>query len=257
MVYSVQYTAHCQFAISLPIVSASANDHQTQSTMRLHLAALMAAATLMSTANAISTPTYDGKSAVVVDTNHDNTASTRLLRTVEAENEDEDDASDEDRMYIPGLETVSNYVWSWAGSAVPAKTLEGWLQNGKSADEVFQLLKLDKAGDSLLSSPKLESWLAYAKAFNLKSPQNEASMITTFRAAYGDAELAKIIKTAKGVPNTEKTAKELQVAQFNLWMREGMKPEDVYSKVFKLTTDWQNDPAMPILRLYNRFFKEQ
>ncbi|KAE8955734.1 hypothetical protein PR002_g31699 [Phytophthora rubi] len=198
----------------------------------------MAAATLMSTANAISTPTYDGKSAVVVDTNHDNIASTRLLRTIEAENEDEDDASDEDRMYIPGLETVSNY-------------------NGKSADEVFQLLKLDKAGNSLLSSPKLESWLAYAKAFNLKSPQNEASMITTFRAAYGDAELAKIIQTAKGVPNTEKMAKELQVAQFNLWMREGMKPEDVYSKVFKLSTNWQNDPAVPILRQYNRFFKEQ
>lgn len=85
------------------------------------------------------------------------TTGARLLRGVE--NENEDDASDEDRLYLPGLETVSNYIWSLSGPKVTSKTIDGWLKKGESTDDVFRLLKLDKAGYNLLTSPKLEIWL--------------------------------------------------------------------------------------------------
>ncbi|EGZ15144.1 hypothetical protein PHYSODRAFT_333414 [Phytophthora sojae] len=177
--------------------------------MRLRLVALTVVATLLSTGNADSTPTYGRKGVVALGAHRGDTTGARLLRGVE--NENEDDASDEDRLYLPGLETVSNYIWSLSGPKVTSKTIDGWLKKGESTDD--------------------------AEPFNRRNPGNEATMSNIFRKAYGDEKLAKIQQTAKGVKETESLAKALQVQQFKQWIDERMNPKYVFSSVFKLSTD--------------------
>ncbi|KAG6616641.1 putative secreted RxLR effector protein [Phytophthora cinnamomi] len=214
--------------------------------MRLNLLVAIVTAVTVLVSSGTAVPT-DHKGAVA---HHGNIAGTRLLRTATAVEED-----NEDRLYIPGIETASNYIWSLSGSKVTTKTLEGWLQSGKSTDDVFKLLKLDKAGDNLLSSPMLESWLTYANAFGLKNPGNEATMLNTFRNAYGDVKLALILQAAKKVPDTKMLAKGLQIQQFKLWKEKRWDPAFVYSSVFKLSTEWKDKPAAIIVHKYNQFYK--
>jgi hypothetical protein len=159
---------------------------------------------------------------------------------------------------ISGVETITNLLRSVTGTT-SQKTLEGWLQSGKSADDAFALLKFDKAGVNLLSSSKLDTWVTYMKAYNLNNPaKRPATMIKTFTGAYGDAPLAKILEAAKGVASTKKMAQELQLAQFNQWVMQGLKPDDVFHTVLKLKPNtWTTDPGAIILHQYNKFYKLQ
>ncbi|KAG6595760.1 Avirulence (Avh) protein [Phytophthora cinnamomi] len=86
------------------------------------------------------------------------------------------------------------------GTAADARRLdtelvELWLANGKSTDDVFKLLNLDKAGDKLFSNPLLVTWTKYMNAFNEKNPSSPASLTATLAAHYGDNGVAAMLKS--------------------------------------------------------------
>ncbi|GMF31387.1 unnamed protein product [Phytophthora lilii] len=96
----------------------------------------------------------------------------------------------------------------------------GWLASDKNKPaDVFQLLKLDLAGDTLLGDPLWKVWVRYIDEFNKISPTPQYyAKIETLRKSYGDEKLAKLLIAAKEVESTKKTAADLQTLLLNQWI---------------------------------------
>ncbi|KAE9260880.1 hypothetical protein PR003_g34166, partial [Phytophthora rubi] len=112
---------------------------------------------------------------------------------------------------------------------VQTEQLQRWLVGQKSTDEVFGLLALDKAADSLLASPQLNTWISYMKLFNEKNPTKKTSLIATLTAHYGDKGLTKIVEAAERVPSTATIAKRVQNEQIQRWLGHGKTPDKVFA----------------------------
>ncbi|KAF4138827.1 hypothetical protein GN958_ATG12036 [Phytophthora infestans] len=135
-----------------------------------------------------------------------------------------------------------------------------WWGEKRTPLDVFKLLNLDKVASNPLASPALDVWNSYLKSFNYwsRGTGRETTTIDTFTAAYGDAALAKIINTARTVPETEKMATALQLQQFALWMRKRGNPNNIYTHVFKLDPKLKTipEPYQTILNHYHSFYKQ-
>ncbi|KAG7378420.1 hypothetical protein PHYPSEUDO_010120 [Phytophthora pseudosyringae] len=116
-----------------------------------------------------------------------------------------------------------------------------WLGAGKSSDDVFKLLELDRTGAKLLESPQFTTWTSYVEAFNRKNPGDEVSIVKKLTKSYDDATLASMVQEAMKVPSTETIAARLQNQQNQLWRSEGKSTDDVF-KLLKL-----NEPSLEVL----------
>ncbi|KAG3113139.1 hypothetical protein PI125_g7607 [Phytophthora idaei] len=130
------------------------------------------------------------------------------------------------------------------------KLLPHWLDQPTHPQNIFNMLKLDEAGDGLLTSPLLSRWVEYMKAFNEKYSFAQTDMIKTFTRSYGDEKLATMLQAAAKASDidTAKIAKNLQVAQFKHWMNNKLTPDDVYKTVLKLEST--SSPNADIWRAY-------
>ncbi|KAG1694428.1 hypothetical protein DVH05_021508 [Phytophthora capsici] len=72
-----------------------------------------------------------------------------------------------------------------------AAQIQKWLSSGKSADDIFTILKLDQVDDSLLASPVFDVWNNYRKVFAQDNPTN---LYTTLTKHYREETMARIIQ---------------------------------------------------------------
>ncbi|EEY63418.1 secreted RxLR effector peptide protein, putative [Phytophthora infestans T30-4] len=126
------------------------------------------------------------------------------------------------------VESLSNSLKSTTN-----EQLMSWLNGGKNADDVFKLLTLDDAAETLLASPQLQAWIKFMKKFNTENPKQQTTLIKTLTSHYGDDGVAKIIEAAKQVPATATIAKRLQTEQTQRWIAYEKSP-DVVFKLLKL-----------------------
>ncbi|ETL34972.1 hypothetical protein L916_12848 [Phytophthora nicotianae] len=80
----------------------------------------------------------------------------------------------------------------------------------KSADQIFTILNLDRAGSSLFTGPWLDTWIRYMIMFEEWYFHNH--MAKTLFKYYDENDLSQMIKTAKSNPNTEKLASYIENA---------------------------------------------
>lgn len=125
---------------------------------------------------------------------------------------------------------------------------KGWLDEPTHPANIFKFLKLDEAGDDLLTNPLLSTWALYVQEFNKKYPFAKATMIQTFSKSYSEEKVAVMIQAATKNPETEKFAKDRQTAQFKQWMVDEKTPDDVFKKVLML--DSTDSPNADIWRSY-------
>ncbi|POM62231.1 Avirulence protein (Avh) [Phytophthora palmivora] len=148
---------------------------------------------------------------------------------------------------VPTTKKIASYL--------QAQQNQHWLADGKSTDDIFKLLKLDIASLENLIDPRLSAWTSFMRAYNMAStPGQEASLVATMSKHYTELGLAQLLEAAKIVPQTEKIAKDLQVAQFTRWLNEGKTQDDV-AKLLQLNQNWRTDPDSLIIRQYNQFYK--
>ncbi|GMF55261.1 unnamed protein product [Phytophthora fragariaefolia] len=107
--------------------------------------------------------------------------------------------------------------------------MRSWRAAGKNIDDMFQVFKLDKAGDDLLANPLLSSWINYMKFSNKEAPQTKTTLIEMLTKYYGDGGISKIIETARKAPATQNIAKRLEAEQVQLWLKTNRLPEDVFT----------------------------
>ncbi|OWY96194.1 RxLR effector protein [Phytophthora megakarya] len=147
---------------------------------------------------------------------------------------------------VPGTKKIASYLQGQQNQI--------WLAEGKTADDIFKLLKLHEPSLENLIDPRLSAWNSFTRAYNMAvDPGKEASLVGTMTTYYTELGLAQLLEAGKKIPQTEKVAKDLQVAQFTRWLNEGKKKDDLIT-VLKLGDDWSNDADAVIYTLYGRFY---
>ncbi|GMF45862.1 unnamed protein product [Phytophthora fragariaefolia] len=177
----------------------------------------------------LSNPKLEQLTSYVKHFNEQNpTKQTTLIATLTAHFGDEGLAKIiEKAKQVQGTEATANRM--------QAEQLQGWLGEGKSADDVFKLLKLNEASENLLSNSLLETWTSYMKLFNKQYPKKRTSLISTLMANYGNKDLAEILGRATHVDETSALANRLETEQVYLWLEEKPTPNEIF-KMLELNT---------------------
>ncbi|KAG7377373.1 hypothetical protein PHYPSEUDO_011752 [Phytophthora pseudosyringae] len=116
--------------------------------------------------------------------------------------------------------------------------LQNWLNSGKTADEVFSLLKLDAVEGSLLKSPMLGTWISYV---NKRASENPYELLLSkLRKSYDEAGLAKMLIAAKETTSTAPVARRVEGRQLQNWLSGGKTADDVF-KVLRLDIEKGDD----------------
>ncbi|ETP36092.1 hypothetical protein, variant [Phytophthora nicotianae P10297] len=129
-----------------------------------------------------------------------------------------------------------------------------WLHGGQTADDVFKLLKLDDGVETLLSNPKLRTFMDFVDQYNMQNPGNGATAIKSVTATYGDDVVAKVLQSATKVSTTKVMAEKLLGDQRVLWLVDKRSPLDVF-KLLKLDKVANNPLASPALDAWESYMK--
>ncbi|ETL47334.1 hypothetical protein L916_02915 [Phytophthora nicotianae] len=86
--------------------------------------------------------------------------------------------------------------------------LDSWVKLDKTADDIFNVLKLNKEGDKLFESPVLSYWVAFV----MKGDKENADelMYSVMKKYYGDDMLEKLFARVKGSASTKRLASKLE-----------------------------------------------
>ncbi|KAE9045782.1 hypothetical protein PR003_g2266 [Phytophthora rubi] len=109
---------------------------------------------------------------------------------------------------------------------------KNWLSDGKSADDVFKLLKLDDEADDLLKSPMLSNCVAYVKQLK-ENPY--AILLEKLKVKFGDSDskFADMLMEAKKDTSTSAIAGKIEAVQLEKWLNDGKTASDLF-KLLKL-----------------------
>ncbi|KAH7469370.1 hypothetical protein KRP22_004617 [Phytophthora ramorum] len=115
----------------------------------------------------------------------------------------------------------SNYV----AKTVQAEQFQRWIRRGESPNAVFELLKLDEAGDNLLASPLLDTFTKYMSTFNMQHGEQQETLIAVLTKYY---DVPSLLAAAKIVPSTSRLANKLEAQQYLHWLKTGYDPETAF-----------------------------
>ncbi|GMF40076.1 unnamed protein product [Phytophthora fragariaefolia] len=93
-------------------------------------------------------------------------------------------------------------------------------ESSLSTDDAFKFLKLDDAGDKILSHSDFKVW---TKFVTMVKKYPEGVVLEKLQTQYGEAKFAEMLQQATLVRRTKKTALKLQNAEFEQWYQNGMK----------------------------------
>ncbi|KAH7491239.1 RxLR effector protein PSR2 [Phytophthora ramorum] len=133
-----------------------------------------------------------------------------------------------------------------------AAQMQTWLAAGNSADDVFTLLKLNKAGDDILSNPAFTSWNTYLKIFNTAHPDQKTSTFAKLTSQYGEVGVSRVVEAALKVKSSSAIAKTVQAEQFERWMAGGKTTDGVFTF---LALDKAGDKLLgsPLLNTFTKY----
>ncbi|KAL3658917.1 hypothetical protein V7S43_016058 [Phytophthora oleae] len=103
-----------------------------------------------------------------------------------------------------------------------------WLNSGKKPGDIFTMLQLEKAGDTLFQNPLFSAWIKYADDFRLRYSETELATMSTLINHYSDETVAKMIMAASEDPSTKMLAKRLQSELQRDWLFSRQSPNDVF-----------------------------
>lgn len=100
--------------------------------------------------------------------------------------------------------------------------LNKWLSNGNTADDVFNLLKLNKKK----ASPVLSIWVSYMS--KLKGGPDEL-LLLELKTRYSNGGLAKMLVEGKSDSSTSAIASRLEDLQLKNWLDKSKTADDVFN----------------------------
>ncbi|OWZ11666.1 RxLR effector protein [Phytophthora megakarya] len=125
--------------------------------------------------------------------------------------------------------------------------LNFWLKRKSKPDEIFDIMKLNKASDDLFDSPQFVTWTTYLKKFNEKYSEQEIlqpNMVGTLTKSYGEVGLMKMLVSAENANSPGATKVKNEVLQS--WMEYTVAPNQAFKKL-KLNKEGDNLLSSPLL----------
>ncbi|KAF4149642.1 hypothetical protein GN958_ATG01170 [Phytophthora infestans] len=108
--------------------------------------------------------------------------------------------------------------------------LRHWHSNGLKPNDVFSRLRLNiGSGDELLRNPNLDLWVSYVSKFRKEKPYK--LLLLELGRRYNEIGLARVITTAQKDVRTSFIASNLKQAQLKHWQSNGLKPNDLLSRL--------------------------
>ncbi|CAI5703709.1 unnamed protein product [Peronospora effusa] len=101
-----------------------------------------------------------------------------------------------------------------------------WLSDGKSLDDVFELLDLNRAGYKLLEDPSMKTFAKFTQVVSMDSKE----LPKTKEASFEENEILRGIKISSGTGELESTDSEK--ALLRLWFTQKKDPQEVYEMFF-------------------------
>ncbi|CAI5703690.1 unnamed protein product [Peronospora effusa] len=131
-----------------------------------------------------------------------------------------------------GLVDLINAERKVTDSAEYASRLENdlcatWLSDGKSLDDVFKFLDLNRAGYKLLEDPSMKT---FAKITQFFVSMDSKELPMTKEASFEENEILRGIQIASGTGGLRTTT--LEKALFRLWFTQKKHPGEVYEMYF-------------------------
>lgn len=71
--------------------------------------------------------------------------------------------------------------------------IRAWVTSRKTPDDVFSLLKLQNAGNDVLTSPQFAYWNSYLNFYN-KELQERASVLSILTTRYGVSGISRTVE---------------------------------------------------------------
>ncbi|KAE9097137.1 hypothetical protein PF007_g16729 [Phytophthora fragariae] len=133
-----------------------------------------------------------------------------------------------------------------------------WLSSRKTPDDALIELGLGRTVDTLMESPLFNIWLAYMNAYSTKYPQEKSAAIEALTRTFSDIKVARMLAKAKTTEATRTIAKQLEIAQLEMWFSGGISVDDVFELLgFRTVMDFTNNPLLNTWVSYmNRVLKE-
>ncbi|ETL82078.1 hypothetical protein L917_17695 [Phytophthora nicotianae] len=105
--------------------------------------------------------------------------------------------------------------------------LSSWLNDGKSVDHVFQLLKLGDEGVTVFANRKFTVLEDYITKFNSETNGHATLLNTLLKGFDGESNLVTILSHAKRDLATEQLARKLEKELLGQWLQRDLEPEKV------------------------------
>ncbi|POM73760.1 ABCF/EF-3b transporter-like protein, partial [Phytophthora palmivora] len=139
---------------------------------------------------------------------------------------------------------------------------EIWRNQGKTADDIFDLLKLNEKRGEMFATPEFTTWVAFVTKLNkLSKSPDEFPAISALTKRFGDVELARMLGRSKqdALRNKDllKMVSDLQTQQFKQWHGQGKTPDDVSSMVMANGFDAKKDTRLWVILDTNKSSMEQ
>ncbi|OWY94707.1 Avirulence (Avh) protein [Phytophthora megakarya] len=187
--------------------------------MRIHYTVLLGVAAVVASTNATLTKDVTSDHSVLGD------ASTSRFLPIHSATEDNEEKAFAVKS-IPGVSKISNFL--------TRKKLANYLKTDKDVDDDFVKLKLNAPNKNVFENPKFLRWSQYVDNLNRKNVNKEPkSMIPTLLRYYNGVQLSTMLEAATKGDSTHVFAKKLQGEQMELWKREGVTADQLFS-LYKL-----------------------
>ncbi|OWY99332.1 Avirulence (Avh) protein, partial [Phytophthora megakarya] len=156
------------------------------------------------------------------------------------------------------LHTAKSKKWTKTlATQLESAQMKMWLNNGKSTDDVFKLLQLDKYGNIYHFEDKvlLSAWVSYMNVFTKENPNKKDVLLSALGSRLTDRPLNQILNEAKTFPSMENTAIKIQTNKIQSYLASNESP----NKVFELLAlDEMGDGILgtPLFRTWMNYAKD-
>ncbi|KAG3010537.1 hypothetical protein PC121_g16052 [Phytophthora cactorum] len=129
-----------------------------------------------------------------------------------------------------------------------------WQNSGKSAHDVFELLKLYRTDHDFSHNPLLNTWVSYINTIVTDNPNKLSTLFSTLEARFGDRPLLQILEAAKQFPKMESAATKLQTEKIRNMFADRTPPKEAF-KLFGLDNVGDSVLSTPVFKEWMNYVK--